>query len=182
MEKFFALVLMATLVFTASTALAADGAANTSDAGTVSSDEAEAVVGVVSSFYKKYIDSIEGDAAEMNLRQCPEVDAAFVKKLEDLVAEAEKEDGFLGYDPILMSQDVPGHMEYASPVINENEATAELIANKFWGESKHPICVALTKKSGTWRITDVTDMEWHDIEGEETLECGGLKKAPKANE
>ena len=139
--------------------------------------EGETIVNVVSTFYKGYITSLDTSDKTYRWRKQPEVDPSFIRKIDAIIDKAKKEDGFLGYDPILMAQDWPREeMEYATPVIKGD--IAEIIANKNWGGGdKSPLCVTLSKKEAQWRITDAIDMVWH--EGEAILECGGLKKAPK---
>ena len=143
--------------------------ANLSLSVEVPTDEVEAVVGVVSTFYTNYIETGKDPEKSMNLRQYPEVSAVFVDKIDELLKEAAStEPGFLGYDPILMAQDFPDSMEYATPVINGD--SAELIAYKIWGDSKSPLCVALAKQEGQWRITDIIDMHHQESE----CQCGGM--------
>jgi len=143
-------------------------------------DDSEAVVGVVSAFYRNYITallkSFAGEKVDYDYRKQPEVDAALVLKIEKLVEEAqESELGALEYDPILMAQDVPKSMRYAKPIIKGG--SAELIAYTLWGDGgKQAICVALAKKDNAWRIIDLIDME----EEEAPQECGGLKTGGKA--
>ena len=139
--------------------------------------EAETIVKVVSTFYKGYIKALDTSDKKYSWRKQPEVDLSFVRKVDALIEEAKKEGGFLGYDAILMAQDWPREeMEYAAPVVKGD--TAEIIAYKDWGGgNKSPLCVTLSKKDAQWRITDVIDMDW--FEGEEILECGGLKRGPK---
>ena len=137
--------------------------------------EGETVIKVVSTFYTGYIKSLETSDRTYRWRVQPEVDPSFVSKIDALIDKAKKEDGFLGYDPILMAQDWPREkMEYATPIIKGN--TAEIIAYTVWSGDKVPLCVTLASKEGAWRITDIIDMRW--FEGEEAFECGGLKKAP----
>ena len=138
--------------------------------------EGEAIVKVVSTFYKGYIKALDTSDKKYSWRKQTEVDPSFVRKIDALIEEAKKEDGFLGYDAILMAQDWPREeMEYATPVIKGD--TAEIVAYTVWGDNKNPLCVTLAKKDTHWRITDVIDMDW--FEGEEILECGGIKRAPK---
>ena len=138
-------------------------------------DDARAVVGVVSTFYKNYTASLHrrfaGKQDDYDFRKQPEVDAAFVRKIDTLIADAQKEYGALEYDPILMAQDAPAGMRYAKPVIKGD--SAELIAYTLWGDeaSKHALCVSLAKKGGLWRIVDVMDMEFEETR----RECGGMK-------
>ena len=138
--------------------------------------EAEIILKTVSTFYKGYITSLDTSDETYRWQEQPEVDPSFVRKLDALIEKATKEEGGLGYDPLLMAQDWPREdMEYVTPVIKGT--TAEMIAYTVWGDSKQPLCVTLANKKGVWRITDVIDMIWYD--GEEKLECGGLKRAPK---
>ena len=119
-------------------------------------DDAGAITGVVSAFYDKYLKLDWTDEFEFEpwLQQQPEVDAALVEKIKNLFEEAEREVGFLEYDPILMAQDIPEGMEYATPVIDG--ARAELIAYTLWGEdSKAAIRVLLMKREDAWRIVDI---------------------------
>ena len=144
-------------------------------------DDARAIVSVVSTFYKNYTASLRksfaGAKDDYDFRKQPEADASFVRKIETLIADAQKSEyGALEYDPILMAQDVPTGMRYAKPVIKDG--SAELIAYTLWdGGSKHAICVSLAKKDTTWRIIDVTDMEDEDTK----RECGGMKASGKAS-
>jgi len=140
--------------------------------------EVETIVKVVSTFYKGYIKSLETSDETYRWREQPEVDPSFVSKIDALLAEAqeENEEYGLGYDAILMAQDWPQRMEYAIPIIKGD--TAEIIAYKDWGGGdKSPLCVILSQKDTQWRIVDIIDMRW--FEGEERLECGGLKREPK---
>ena len=71
-------------------------------------DEAETIVKVVSTFYKKYINADKASDSTYNWRKQPEIDPVFVKKIDALFDEAEEdEDGarVLEYDPILVAQD-----------------------------------------------------------------------------
>ena len=139
-------------------------------------NEAEAVIGVVSAFYDKYLKTVDTPVELLSwLRQQPEADAAFVEGLEKLFNKAEESEfeGLLPYDPILMAQDFPTGMEYArQPVIDG--AAAELIAYTLWGDEpeghKSPLCVSLIKREGVWRITGVLDMR-----DEEAKACGGME-------
>ena len=148
-------------------------------ASQAATSEAETIVNVVSTFYTGYIKSLDTADKTYRWREQPEVDPSFVSTIDALLAEARKENGGeygLGYDAILMAQDWPQKMEYAAPIIKGD--TAEIIAYKDWGgEDKSPLCVALSKKDARWRIVAIIDMHW--FEGEEILECGGLKRAPK---
>jgi len=140
-------------------------------------DDADAITGVVSTYYKRHIEatrkSLAGTKTGYDFLKQPEVDAAFVQKIEKLFKDAEDEDdGILGYDPILMAQDIPEGMQYAKPLIFGDRA--EIIAYTVWGpnpDDKSPICVSLSKNEEVWRITDVIDMKWE----EEKQECGGMK-------
>ena len=135
-------------------------------------DEVGAVVGVVSTFYTNYLKAAKDPEVRMGFQQHPELSAVFVAKIDALLQEAAStEPGFLGYDPILMAQDFPDSMEYATPVINGD--SAELIAYKIWGDSKSPLCVALAKQEGQWRITDIIDMNFQESE----CQCGGMTAA-----
>ena len=143
-------------------------------------DDARAIVSVVSTFYTNYIaalrKSFAGEKPDYDFRRQPEADAAFVRKIDKLIKEAENSEAGLGYDPILMAQDVPTGMRYAKPAIKGG--SAELIAYTLWdGGSKHALCVSLAKKGGVWRIVDVTDME----DAETRQECGGMKAGGKAS-
>jgi hypothetical protein len=136
-------------------------------------DDAGAIAGVVSTFYKNYIaatlKAFTGKV-DYDFRQQPELDAVFVQKIDALIKEAE--DDVLGYDPILMAQDVPTGMRYGKPAVNGD--LAELIAYKLWdGGSESALCVSLAKKDKAWRIIDVIDME----EAEKTQKCGGIETA-----
>ena len=140
------------------------------------SAEAQTIVDVVSSFYKEHIRSLEEPDLRMDWRTMPQVSTVFVRKIEELLAEAAKtEPGYLGYDPFLMAQDWPETMEYDVPVIDGD--TAELVAYTVWGTRRYPLCVTLAHADGLWRITDIIDMEMPDVEG---FECGGLKTAQDA--
>ena len=148
--------------------------------------DAEAVVRVVSTYYKNYIaatlKSMAGKKTDYHFLKQPEVDAAFVQKIEKLFkdAEDEEETGLLPYDPVLMAQDVPRRsMQYAKPLIFGDRA--EIIAYTVWGpnqDDKSPICVSLVKKEGVWRITDVINPN-HEEE-EERRECGRMKTKEKS--
>jgi len=142
-------------------------------------DDSDVVVGVVSTFYKNYITSLlksfAGEKVDYDFRRQPEVDAAFVRKIDRIIEDAQKTEFGLDYDPVLMAQDVPKGMRYAKPVIKGG--SAELIAYALWnGGSKHAICVSLAKKDNVWRIMDVIDME----DEETPQECGGMKTGGKA--
>ena len=133
-------------------------------------DEADTIVSVVSAFYTKYLKlNMSVDLLDW-LRRQPEADAAFVEEIEKLFKEVENsEEGYLGYDPVLMAQDFPERMQYDRPVVDG--ASAELIAYTLWGEgSKSPLCVSLIKREGAWRITGVLDMR-----DEEAKACGGME-------
>ena len=142
-------------------------------------DDANAVVRVVSAFYRNYIEAhrhFDGKKMDYDFRKQPEVDASFVQKIDKLIADAQKSEfGALEYDPILMAQDVPVGMKYAKPVIKES--SAKLIAYTLWGGGpEHAICVSLAKKDSGWHITDVTDIETEKMK----QECGGTKAKGKA--
>ena len=142
-------------------------------------DEAQAVLNVVSTFYKGYLTPYESNDRMYDWRKQPEIDPSFVSKIDALLAEARKENEEygLGYDPIIMGQDAPQNMEYLTPVIKGD--VAEVGAYKVWSKEDivYSLCVTLKKSDGAWRIIDVIDMDWD--EWDEVLECGGLKRAPK---
>ena len=145
-------------------------------------DDSEAIVGVVSTFYQNYIERItqaldSGEKSGYDFRKQPEVDAVFVRKIDELFREAEGSEEGLGYDPIIMGQDFPNRMEYAKPVIKDG--SAELIVYRFWGGTvdapKDAVCVSLAKRDSGWRITDVIDMQYEETK----KECGGQKTGQK---
>jgi len=147
-------------------------------------NDADAITDVVSTYYKNYIEatrkSLAGEKTGYHFLKQPELDAVFVQKIEKLFKDAEDEDdGILGYDPILMAQDIPEGMQYAKPLITGD--TAEVIAYTVWGpgpDDKSPLCASLSKKENVWRITDVIDMKWED----EKQECGGMKIGGKTEQ
>ena len=66
----------------------------------------------VQNFYEKYLKAVQNHL-EFDLKKQWEIHPAFAQKIENLIREAEKtEPGFLGYDPILMAQDIPIRLEY----------------------------------------------------------------------
>jgi len=138
-------------------------------------DGADAILGVVSTYYKRHIEmtrkSFDGEKTGYDFLKQPELDAVFVQKIKKLFKDAEDEDGgILDYDPILMAQDIPESMQYAKPLIIGDRA--EIIAYTVWGpDDKNPLCVSLSKKENVWRITDIIDMKWE--EGKQ--ECDGMK-------
>jgi len=159
--------------------LAAGPAVLFSPRAMAAADESDVVVGVVSAFYKNYITSLlksfAGEKVDYDFRRQPEVDAAFVRKIDKIIEDAQKTEFGLDYDPVLMAQDVPKGMRYAKPVIKGG--SAELIAYELWdGGSKQAICVSLAQKDNVWRIMDVIDME----DEETPKECGGMKTGGKA--
>jgi len=159
--------------------LAAGPAVLFSSRAVAAADDSDVVVGVVSTFYKNYITSLlksfAGEKVDYDFRRQPEVDAAFVRKIDKIYEDAQKTEFGLDYDPVLMAQDVPKGMRYAKPVIKVG--SAELIAYELWnGGSKHAICVSLAQKENVWRIIDVIDME----DEETPQECGGMKTGGKA--
>ena len=138
--------------------------------------DAEAVTATVAAFYKNYIASFDDMETPFILRDQAEIDPSFTDRIAALFAQAEDtEPGFLGYDPILMAQDVPSGMAFSEPVLFGDRA--EIIAWTEWGEdSRNPLCVVAGKTGGVWRITDVIDM--HPYEDEPILECGGMTRNP----
>ena len=129
--------------------------------------EAEKVTAVVTTFYKNYITPPSQKLEDYDFRKQPEVDVSFIEKIETLIKEAE---GVLGYDAILMAQDIPGSQEFEQPVIKGT--SAEVIFYNVWGEdTKTMNCVTLIQRGSDWRITDVIDMDFADT----TFACGGKK-------
>ena len=146
-------------------------------AAQAATNDAEAVVKAVSTFYKGYITALDTNDKTYAWQKQPEIDPSFANKIKALIEKAEKEDGILGYDPILMGQESPQSMKYVTPVIKGDKA--EIGAYKVWSEEEYSssLCVMLKKSGGVWRIADVIDMNWY--EGDAILECGGLKRAPE---
>lgn len=133
-------------------------------------NDADSVMSVVYTFYKKY--SVESIPSVSDcLREQPEVDAAFVEQVTRRYKEAEKEE-YGPPDLVLMAQDTPFFMQYSRPIINS--AKANIIAYGVWrGSSTYPICVSLLKKEGDWRISAVHAMDV-SVEFGGVLECGGM--------
>ena len=143
-------------------------------ASQAATNEAESVVEVVSTFYRNYISALEAYDSTYKWSEQPEVDPDLIKKIAALFDEVEEdEDGerILGYAPILMAQDWPATMEYATPIINGD--VAEIIAYTVWGDNKVPLCVTVANREDVWRITDIIDMRHFD--GETPFKCGGMK-------
>ena len=92
--------------------------------------EAEIIIKTVSTFYKGYIKSLDTSDGTYRWREQSEIDPSFVNKIDTLLAEAQKEneEAGLGYDAILMAQDWPQRMAYATPFIKGD--TTEIIAYK----------------------------------------------------
>ncbi len=129
-----------------------------------------------SKFYNDYlqrINNLNPDSPELipYLSGRNDVDPAYLERLNNLITEALKEDETgLGYDPILMGQQVPEKMTFDGPIING--AIAEVIAHKIWGDgTSSPLCITLNKQDGAWRISDVIDMEYEGLR----RDCGGMK-------
>ena len=140
-------------------------------ASQAAASEADSIVQVVSAFYKSFLSEDGFGSESYDWTKQPELDPAFVAKAERLINE-----NLVDAHPVLWGQDKPLDMEYLTPVITGD--TAEIIVNKAFGEGDMAsLCVTLSKKDAQWRITDVIDMDWY--EGVATLECGGLKRAPK---
>ena len=167
---FLGLCLMAGLLLSSLPGLAAQNA---------TSGDAKAVTATVTAFYKKYNASYEDREKPFHLDKQAELDPEFLEKLKKLSREAEEEnpDGGLGYDAIVMAQDLPQRMRYDAPVFKKDRA--EIIARRDFGDgSFSPMCVVLKKRDTGWRITDVIDMVHFDENS--VPECGGMKmRAPK---
>ncbi len=133
-------------------------------------NDADSVMSVVYTFYKKYSGASIPSVPEY-LREQPEVDAAFVEQATQRYKEAEK-DEYGPPDLVLMAQDTPFFMQYSRPIING--AKANIIAYGVWrGSSTYPICVSLLKKEGDWRISAVHAMDV-SVEFGGVVECGGM--------
>jgi hypothetical protein len=85
-----------------------------------------------------------------------------MQKINALFKEAEQDECGLGYDPILMAQDIPSDFQYGKPLITGNSAKLAVYAS--WGtpESKYVICVSLVKKDDNWRIIDICNKKLED--------------------
>lgn len=126
----------------------------------------------VQNFYEKYLKAVQNHL-EFDLKKQWEIHPAFAQKIENLIREAEKtEPGFLGYDPILMAQDIPIRLEYEMAGVGT--PFAAMLIHKVWGENtKNSLCVYLYKEEGDkrhldkWQIFEIVDMD----DPENSKEC-----------
>lgn len=90
-----------------------------------------------------------------------EISHSFAQRIDEMILAAarDSEMGALEYDPILMAQDTPNFLDYATPQVNGSSATITVFTVWEWGDesSKNPINVSLRKVGRTWRITDIQD-------------------------
>ena len=117
----------------------------------------------VGKFYKKYLEAVQNDM-ELDLKKQQQIHPAFAQKIENLIQEAKTtEPGFLGYDPILLSQEIPIHLEYKRPSVAT--PLASMLVNRVWDENnKSALCVYLYKKKdkrymNEWCIYEIVDMD-----------------------
>jgi hypothetical protein len=149
-----------------------------SRAGSADNDAAMAA-GAVKAFYDAYVKAHnESLNSGFDYRKQPQVDPALVKKITALFKEAEKSEPYvLGYDPILMAQDIPRGMEYGKPAVAGDKAA--MLAYTLWdGGFKSSICVSLVKTENVWRISDVNHMDDEKL----IPECRALSPGEKAKQ
>lgn len=160
-------IFIAGVSFTNSSASASEAEKDTADK--------ELALKTTEKFYSDYLKYINqnGDADKLidYLKKRADVDDKFVKELDKMITEAsESSEAGLGYDPILMGQDLPEKMKFETPVIKGAEA--ELIVQRVFGDDSSPLCVLLNKSAGAWRICGVIDMNDED----NSRDCGGMAK------
>ena len=125
----------------------------------------------VRNFFERYLNAVQNNM-EFDLKKQQQIHPAFAKKIENLIQEAEKtEPGFLGYDPILMAQDIPICLEYTTAGVGT--PFAAMLIHKVWGENtKNSLCVYLYKEDDKrhingWQIFEIVDMS----DPENSKEC-----------
>jgi len=122
----------------------------------------ELVLKTTMDFYHNYLKSIcvTNKTLVEYLYSQKEIDHAFVKKVERLIEKSKHTNtiigGTLGYDPILMAQDIPPRLIYSVPLVRQRSATIKVFA--VWGDKiEGTIVVKLRKTDDAWKIIDIID-------------------------
>lgn len=112
---------------------------------------------VVRDFYRWYVGAFERDGemrnplAEGAYQERAELSAGFKAEIEETLASFDK----VGYDPILLAQDVPVEIRVGETQIGGDEA--QVVVELFWGGNPTPSerMVTLQVIDGAWKIADV---------------------------
>ena len=112
----------------------------------------------VESFFNRYLAYIRNDGGAMRnplvdgfYRECPELSAAFVAKVDEALASFDKG----GCDPILLAQDVPVEVSVGEAELVGEEA--QVMVELFWGGNPEPSrrLVTLSRIDGQWQIVEI---------------------------
>jgi len=124
--------------------------------------EKEHIVKTTSNFYAHYIKNIgtDGDIyIAKYLHEQKEIDPTFAQKIERMEEVAKKDAlrGFnIGYDPILLAQDIPMGLKYSVPIVNGEHATIQVLTHYGSHIYEASILVTLQKVSTDWKIIDIS--------------------------
>lgn len=125
-------------------------------------NQKELIVKTTSSFYEHYIKNIGMDDDSYITKYLytqKEIDHTFAQKIEGMeeVAKHDELRGYnIGYDPIILAQDIPLGLKYSVPIVSGKHATIKVLTHYGDSDYQATILVTLKKVDTTWKIVDIS--------------------------